>query len=777
MIARGVEGWTRGLVGLSLGPRGRYRLEALIDEGGMAAVFLAIDANLRRRVAVKLMRPGLREDPEYIHRFEHEARTDAALDHPHILPVFDFGVTESGQGDAPAGLLYLVMRLVGGTSLRRLVASGQEPLPWTPEKVLGLARQILPALAYANRRGVIHRDLKPENILLESTPEGYHAFLADFGLATAADSDLGQSRLTHTGQILGTGFYMAPEQWQGQKPDARTDEYAFGIVLYELLTGEVPYQASTPIAVGMLHVRGELPPPKTRNEALPDAVAAVVTRALQADPERRYQTCSDLLTALATAVEDDPTKTIVQDVPALVPQTRKPEPPSNRGRREIVAGFVAACVMILLTVSVVGRAMGWFGSSGGVASAATPTSERDPLALGTPIPLLVSPTPVPRSPTLTVTPTPTVLATRAPSTTPGPVVNASGTLHQSGAAFPAQQAAGVDYRNLVAEASIGTPHTTLGPLNQWDYGLAFRSSPLGGEYCLAIGSSGRWWLEWRTLSFGLELNRDVVQSGMLSNLNKAPAPNLLRVVATGTDGFFFVNDDFVSALDLSDRGNAADDNIVSGDVAVTSGCVDSDRQDGSSTEFTRFNVSPLLYQGDGASIAAPYVLNVTASQGSDFNPIGVSASDVLVDASFNPPRGNNGSAVTKWDFGFEFRIARQAELYRLAITADDQKWWLRRVHHAPTLLGDPTPAPADFSGVASGSLPSGSLNSGRPNQLLLIAMGPIGHFFLNGGYIARLDLSGSVESGDVSIGTGFFTEYQQPRTLAYTQFGVWSPGP
>jgi serine/threonine protein kinase len=226
-----VASWTAGLVGVSLGPRGRYRLEALIDEGGMAAVFEASDANLQRNVAIKLIRPALRDDPGFARRFEREARLVASLDHPHILPVLDFGETVAGEAQAPAGLLYLVMRLVRGTSLRRRLASGQEPIPWKPEQVLELAQQVLPALDYAHRRGVVHRDFKPENVLLEPTGDGYHAFLADFGLARAAEADPEQPRLTQTGQILGTPFYMAPEQWLGDALDARTDEYAVGVLL------------------------------------------------------------------------------------------------------------------------------------------------------------------------------------------------------------------------------------------------------------------------------------------------------------------------------------------------------------------------------------------------------------------------------------------------------------------------------------------------------------------------------------------------------------------
>ncbi len=785
--------WTEGLVGVSLGPRGRYRLNALIDEGGMAAVFEASDANLRRGVAIKLIRPALRDDPGFARRFEREARTVAGLDHAHILPVLDFGETMAGEAEAPPGLLYLVMRLVRGTSLRRRLASGQEPLPWKPEQVLSLVRQVLPALDYAHRRGIIHRDFKPENVLLEPAGDGYHAFLADFGLARAAEGDADLPRLTQTGQILGTPFYMAPEQWLGDDLDARTDEYAVGVLMYELLTGEVPYQASMPMAVGQKHLEARLPPPRTKNASIPEAVAQVVTRALARDPAQRFPTCLELLTALTAAVEHDPSKTFIQPMPPvppvpLVPPVVEPRPLPTLSRPVVVA---AAGVLSLVVLAFVARQL--VSDPGGSASP-TPTisppvvaatasaTARVVVAAASPSSIR-SPVPVAPAATSTSIPIAAATATRTstPAPTPGPsnpVVNARGTLRQAGTNGPIGQLAGVRYRDVLAEARIDNPRDASGrPLSVWDYGLAFRWSEQIGEYRLFVASAGTWSLELGTFQTGRPENIVTLDSGSVRNLNTATdGSNTVRVLAIGDSGYFFVNDEYVAVLDLSGRGKAAGVTLPAGDVAVAGGYFDADRVTGAVTTYSSWNVSPFTFKGEVSATPTPHPLIVTTG-GMDSDAANVKAANVVVTATFMNPDALNGFSGAKWDFGFIFRKVRQNEMYRLVITADDSKWWVRRVHHEGPVAGDPTPTTNDYRAVTDGTVSNIDTDLNGWNDLFLIAVGNVGHFFLNDTYVGKFSIADILADGDVEIGSGFFANYTTSgRTLQYNSFNVWAVG-
>ena len=221
------------LVGQTLGP---YRLTEQIGLGGMATVYKAYQASVDRYVAVKVLPRQFAEDPTFMGRFEQEARTIAKLEHPHILPVHDYGEQKR--------ITYLVMRFVEAGTLKDLIAS-QSPL--SPEECLRIVQQVGGALDYAHSQGVIHRDIKPSNVLVD--PRG-DCFLTDFGIARLVE---GTTEFTATGRIVGTPAYMAPEQGMGEKADARSDIYALGIILYEMVTGKVPYEAETPLAVLMKH--------------------------------------------------------------------------------------------------------------------------------------------------------------------------------------------------------------------------------------------------------------------------------------------------------------------------------------------------------------------------------------------------------------------------------------------------------------------------------------------------------------------------------------------
>jgi eukaryotic-like serine/threonine-protein kinase len=263
---------------------GRYTIEREIGHGGMAVVYLGRDLRHDRVVALKVLEPQFTErlGPE---RFLREIRVAARLHHPHLLPLYD-----SGEAD---GLLYYVGPYVEGGSLRdHLNHEGRMPL----KRALGLAREVADALDYAHRQDVVHRDIKPENILLEDG----HAIVADFGVARAV-SAAADSVLTQTGMLVGTPMYMSPEQASDAPIDGRSDVYALGCVLYELLVGQPPFMGSTPLAILAKRLVDPAPTLRSARIEVPDAVEDLVARALAQRPEDRFQRAADLAECLTTA--------------------------------------------------------------------------------------------------------------------------------------------------------------------------------------------------------------------------------------------------------------------------------------------------------------------------------------------------------------------------------------------------------------------------------------------------------------------------------------------
>src|SRR4030081_3141670 len=274
------------MVGRTVG-LGRYQLLGLLGRGGMGSVYEAEHLGLRRRVALKVLDPVLTRQPDFVQRFHREVETIAHLEHPNILPVYD-----SGEDD---GLLYLVMLLVRGGTLKDPLHL--EPRPWPAVQGLKMAHQVLAALDAAHQQGIIHRDIKPDNILIH----GDRALLADFGIAKLMQGDPG---LTVIGTFMGTPDYAAPEQVLALPLDGRSDLYAFGVVLYELLTGRVPYRAGTPMGVVLQHVQGLLPPPWEMNPRLPLPIARVLVRSLARERDERYATGPELSDALERAIAE-----------------------------------------------------------------------------------------------------------------------------------------------------------------------------------------------------------------------------------------------------------------------------------------------------------------------------------------------------------------------------------------------------------------------------------------------------------------------------------------
>jgi serine/threonine-protein kinase len=261
---------------------GRYRAEKRLGSGGMAEVWCAEDDVLGRRVALKLLGSRFAEDDEFRERFKREAQAAAGLAHPNVVGIFD-----RGEWD---GTPYIAMELVDGKTLKDVVRE-RGPLP--PDVAVNLTIQILQALGYAHRRGIVHRDVKPQNVILDR--EGV-AKVADFGIARS-----GPSEMTETGTIVGTVQYISPEQAQGQPVSPRSDLYSAGIVLYELLTGRVPFDAESPVSVALKQVSEPPVPPSQLRPGISPALEAVVMRALEKDPARRFASADEFVAALEAA--------------------------------------------------------------------------------------------------------------------------------------------------------------------------------------------------------------------------------------------------------------------------------------------------------------------------------------------------------------------------------------------------------------------------------------------------------------------------------------------
>ena len=273
----------------------RYRVSKKLGEGGMGVVYLAVHEALRKPVALKLLATSGRIDREAVARFEREAIAAANLKHPNIAEATDFGRLSDGA-------LYLVMEYVEGTTLRRLLRE-QGKLP--PERALGILQQVASALATAHARDVVHRDLKPENVIVSSLPgaPSDHVKVIDFGIAKIRNATFGggATGLTKAGTVFGTPEYMAPEQVMGQVVDAKADQYALGVLAFELLTGRAPFKADDVGQLMMMHVGAPVPSTRDRTPSIPPDADAVITRMLSKLPDERFASVGDAMQALAAA--------------------------------------------------------------------------------------------------------------------------------------------------------------------------------------------------------------------------------------------------------------------------------------------------------------------------------------------------------------------------------------------------------------------------------------------------------------------------------------------
>jgi beta-lactam-binding protein with PASTA domain/predicted Ser/Thr protein kinase len=306
---------------------GRYRIIRRLGSGGMADVYCAEDTQLGRDVALKLLYRRFAEDTEFVERFRREASSAAGLQHPNVVQVFD-----RGQWD---GTYYIAMEFLHGRNLKQVV---RDHGALEPALAVELVIQILKAARFAHRRGIVHRDIKPHNVIVDD--EG-RAKVTDFGIARAGASDM-----TETGSIMGTAQYLSPEQAQGLPVDARSDLYAIGIVLYELLTGAPPFDAESPVTIALKQVSETPVPPMQRNPAVPPPLDAVVMRALRKEPSERFQDADAFVAALESAMAGGYFETVAvaeEPVEALEEEDR-------RNWRRIA--LIALIVLALLALAI-----------------------------------------------------------------------------------------------------------------------------------------------------------------------------------------------------------------------------------------------------------------------------------------------------------------------------------------------------------------------------------------------------------------------------------------
>jgi serine/threonine-protein kinase len=531
---------------------GRYQIRGVLGQGGMAVVYRGYDPHFEREVAVKVLGGDLPDDPQFRMRFQREAKIIASLDHPAIVPVYDFG-EDNGE-------LYLVMRLMKGGTLTARMQEG----PLSPPQIAAIFSRIASALDEAHARGIVHRDLKPANILFDQRDTSY---LADFGIVK-----LSNSTLAMTGEaVVGTPAYMSPEQMKGETIDGRSDIYSLGAVLYQALTGKQAYRADTPVALAMKHLTEPVPDLMAARPDLPTAFGQIINHSMAKRREDRYATAGEMAAELEAAcraeatqaIRHDPTRVMAQPAPTVsrpappvtppattparavspappppvaVPAAAPPAATSRpaTGRTALIAGGLLLLLLLCAGGAFAAYQSGLLGGLLGTAEptpvAAVATEAIVPTATSQPTATAEPPTDTPMvEPTLrpTNTPAPTrtrppATATRTPTATPAPTETASPTIAPTAAAT--RPAAGTGQGLPLSFESFGA----------WGRGdQANGTFEQSSEQAFSGGSSGK-----LSYSFQTADNDYVV---FLQTNDIAGAPTALRVWVFGDGSGYYLN--------------------------------------------------------------------------------------------------------------------------------------------------------------------------------------------------------------------------------------------
>ncbi len=783
---------------------GRYVVEGEIGRGGMATVFKAFDPRFDRIVAIKILPREFLHDPEFRARFEREAKTIATLEHSAIVPVYDYGEQD--------GQLYLVMRYMPGGSLADRLQDG----PISVDQAAEVIKRMGAALDSAHKKGIIHRDLKPGNILLDQHGDAY---LADFGIAHLASA---QTALTASGRLVGTPTYMSPEQVYGDKAlDGRSDIYALGVILFQMLTGEVPFRADTPAKVMMKHVMDPVPNILDEKPELPIACENVIRTAMAKERDERFSTVTDMATALTavsrnltrpewpvldTAVSRNPEPTIpaTPEPPAasIAPTIELPQSttPELKPQTVPVWAWVLSGLFIIIIIGAVGYGILALTGNNPLASddpTATPVLEataEEVVPTATPMVIAEAPTATQESaPEPTEKPTEASTETAVPEPTDDGNIgtkeaNAIATRRAEEIASATQEAvleatsnaianppattapalppaairpefgpldgsiihelddraesefAEVNIRDFIAETTFTNPYAGEG----WDFGITFRQVDANQELRLVVRSDGYWSLNNRQNSEDSFIHEGDVSQFL--NLREG-SQHKITLIATDNVGYFLLNEQFISVLDLSSRTDL-------GDVAISTGYYFDSERAGAETTFQGFTVWSLNPTFGPQNGELDHVIDDLVKSASSNQDI----TNFIVESTFINPFSPNDAL---WDYGFAFRQTAVNDQFWLVLRGDGE-WLLRnRVNGEEVELE---------TGVFNGL----DISANGNNQLTLIAWGDDGYFLLNGTFVTKLNLSERTDSGDIKVITAFFLDSEiEGFTTGYDQFTVW----
>lgn len=786
----------------------RYEIVGEIGRGGMATVYEAHDPRFGRHVAVKVLPREFMHDPEFRGRFSREAKTIATLEHPAIVPVYDFG-EDDGQP-------FLVMRIMRGGSLTEKMLRGPIPIEETAE----IFRRIGSALDRAHSMGIVHRDMKPSNILFDEFGEAY---LADFGIVQVSANST--DALTASGSLIGTPAYMSPEQVYGDKKlDGRSDIYALGVILFQMLTGSPPYIADTPARLMMKHVMDPIPQLLQMRPDLPNGFDEIITKAMAKERDERFSTAAELSTAVSSvstqgqsspdpieaemaAIREEHGREAPPAIPPALPPAAPssepiatPPPDSSTSSGIQIPKWVLGLAGVLLLICCGSLAAFLF-----VADQSRQNTEATETAVAIAedskraTQLAIPPT---DAPTETPAATETIAATETAVATPTNTPDTAATAEQLDVRATETAVASVDLvstreslrQTREAEATIAPeptapailldtdktliygpdagilPHATDSLVKSayaevdvqnflvqsrfetpysvseagWDFGVTFRQVTPNDELRLVVRSDGDW-----VLSVRADTEDTVLQSGnVLPLLNlEADSINTLLMIAVEDEGYFLLNGRFIEALDLSSK-------VESGDLGIGTGFYIDNQVDGAETGFSDYTVWPLSMafgpsDGTLAHIDDGFIKTESTS---------IEDQNFIVNAEFVNPYGIEQS---HWDVGFSFRDEEVGEQYWLIVSSEAVWDLINRVEDEDTFL-------------ESGDVTNLDLASDGRNQIKLITLEQIGILFVNNEFVTTLDLSARDNSGIISVVTAFFVDHEvEGFETVYQNLTVW----